>query len=114
MIIPLLSQRRAKQLLYSKFMVSLSSFYYHHFIIINIVINIIINTIINTIINIIIIITTGDEDMVVNYAWGLKTSDFLKLHLTSSPTFLTIQGMGHSSDPDEIRELKSFLESKLL
>ena len=52
--------------------------------------------------------------MVVNYAWGLKTSDFLKLHLTSSPTFLTIQGMGHSSDPDEIRELKSFLESKLL
>jgi len=51
--------------------------------------------------------------VVVNYAWGKKTNEMLNLHLTTNPALLTIEGMGHSSHPEEIRELKSFLESKL-
>jgi len=45
--------------------------------------------------------------------WGKGTNDLLKTHLLETPKFLTIEGMGHSSDPREIRELKDFLESKL-
>jgi predicted esterase len=29
------------------------------------------------------------------------------------PKFMTIEGMGHSSDPDEIEAVKAFLKEKL-
>lgn len=55
----------------------------------------------------------GDQDAVVSFKWGKNTNDLLKTFMQIPPSFLTIQGMGHSSNPQEIRELKKFLESKL-
>jgi predicted esterase len=55
----------------------------------------------------------GDQDAVVSYQWGKNTHELLKTMMAVPPSFLTIPGMGHSSDPFEIRELKKFLESKL-
>lgn len=52
----------------------------------------------------------GDEDMVVNYQWGKKSHQELnKLLPGSQPQFLTIHGMGHSSDSDEIEAVKKFI-----
>ena len=56
----------------------------------------------------------GSDDMVVAYQWGKSTNDLIKtFSITNPPQFLTIPGMGHSSDPDEIKALKEFLTSKL-
>mmetsp|Transcript_26991 Transcript_26991/g.45192 ORF Transcript_26991/g.45192 Transcript_26991/m.45192 type:complete len:271 (+) Transcript_26991:121-933(+) len=56
----------------------------------------------------------GDADMVVSYEWGKQSNAMLKNLLQAAPTppaFHTIQGMGHSSDPEEIALVKSFLNS---
>lgn len=56
----------------------------------------------------------GTDDMVVNFQWGKSTNDLIKTFSTTNPPqFLSIPGMGHSSDPDEIKALKEFLISKL-
>lgn len=53
----------------------------------------------------------GNEDMVVSYPWGEHSHKALSKIVSVPPKFVTIDGMGHSSDPDEIKEVKSFLSS---
>jgi predicted esterase len=54
----------------------------------------------------------GDEDQVVAHQWGEMSHEKLKRLITAPvPEFVTIEGMGHSSDPDEITYVKRFLKS---
>jgi predicted esterase len=54
----------------------------------------------------------GDEDSVVAHRWGEKSAKKLKEMFTvNPPQFLTIEGMGHSSDPEETREVQKFLKT---
>jgi predicted esterase len=50
--------------------------------------------------------------MVVSHVWGEKSHKALKKMITAhEPAFMTISGMGHSSDPDEMAAVKSFLKN---
>ncbi|CAJ0640118.1 14_t:CDS:2 [Entrophospora sp. SA101] len=51
----------------------------------------------------------GDRDMVVNYKFGKRTSEFLKNN-GYNVTFKTYNGMGHSSSNQEVYDLTSFLK----
>nr|CAG8436493.1 9990_t:CDS:2 [Entrophospora candida] len=51
----------------------------------------------------------GDRDMVVNYQFGKRTSEFLKNN-GYNVTFETYNGMGHSSSDQEVYDLTSFLK----
>jgi predicted esterase len=54
----------------------------------------------------------GDEDSVVHYSWGKMSFGLLQSFITDSdraPAFVTIDGMGHSSDKEEIAAVKQFL-----
>lgn len=54
----------------------------------------------------------GDEDRVVSHQWGEMSHEKLKTLITAPvPEFLTIEGMGHSSDPEEMTYVKRFLKS---
>jgi predicted esterase len=54
----------------------------------------------------------GDEDSVVGYEWGKASHNLLKEMISNpSPVFTTIPDMGHSSDPEEIREVKKFMQN---
>ncbi len=56
----------------------------------------------------------GDEDMVVNYAWGVASNRILSSLITSpAPEFVTIEGMAHSSDPEEMEKVRSFIVTHL-
>lgn len=53
----------------------------------------------------------GDEDQVVSIHWGLTSFKVLKSMLTNpTPEFIKIEGMGHSSDPEEMMEITRFLK----
>lgn len=56
----------------------------------------------------------GDADQVVNYNWGKASHHLLKTLISEPgvepPQLLTIQGMGHSSDPMELVAVKKFLD----
>eukprot|EP01034_Spumella_vulgaris_P021572 gene21572-27610_t len=52
----------------------------------------------------------GDRDQVVAHQWGRGSHDILKnIVQTPAPQFVTIQGMGHSSDEEETELVKNFL-----
>ena len=51
----------------------------------------------------------GDSDMVVNYNWGKISADFIQT-LGVSVDFKTYRGMGHSSSPEELRDVTAFLK----
>nr|CAG8436128.1 8093_t:CDS:2 [Entrophospora candida] len=51
----------------------------------------------------------GDRDMVVNYQFGKRTSEFLKNN-GYNVTFKTYNGMDHSSSDQEVYDLTSFLK----
>lgn len=52
----------------------------------------------------------GSSDQVVHHKWGLMSHETLKGLLPSAQvSFHTISGMGHSSDPEEINIVQSFL-----
>ena len=58
----------------------------------------------------------GDEDSVVHYSWGKMSFGLLRSFITDSdraPAFVTIAGMGHSSDKEEIAAVKQFLHEVL-
>ncbi len=56
----------------------------------------------------------GDEDMVVNHAWGEGSSRILKSMISNpAPEFVTIEGMAHSSDPEEMAKVKEFIIARL-
>ena len=56
----------------------------------------------------------GDEDMVVNHAWGEGSSRILKSMITNpAPAFVTIEGMAHSSDPEEMAKVREFIITRL-
>ena len=55
----------------------------------------------------------GDRDNVVAYQWGEMSYNLLKTYITNAsiaPKFVTIKGMGHSSDHEEINIVKEFLK----
>eukprot|EP01032_Pedospumella_encystans_P030342 gene30342-34250_t len=48
----------------------------------------------------------GDEDRVVGHKWGKGSHELLKtLSIKPEPQFITIEGMGHSSDPEEMEHV---------
>lgn len=54
----------------------------------------------------------GDEDMVVSHRWGEGSHQLLKTMIKEPvPEFMTIEGMGHSSDDDEMAAVTRFLRS---
>jgi predicted esterase len=54
----------------------------------------------------------GDEDRVVSHKWGHGSHELLKsLAISPPPQFATIEGMGHSSDPEEMDLVKAFLKN---
>lgn len=54
----------------------------------------------------------GDDDTVVGYSWGKQAHQLLASTITTPPPkFITIEGMGHSSDPDEMAAVADFLKS---
>lgn len=62
-----------------------------------------------------IILFHGTYDAVVDFSWGENSFKLLKTLLPSdnTPSFVPIDGMGHSSDPEEIKKLRQFLLDKL-
>ena len=52
----------------------------------------------------------GDCDPVVPFKWGQMTSSILKKFLPRHE-FKSFAGLGHSSSPDELDEIRSFLKS---
>lgn len=56
----------------------------------------------------------GEDDVVVSHHWGIMSHRLLKDMVTdSTPIFKSIEGMGHSSDPEEIEAVKHFIAEKL-
>ncbi|XP_014243352.1 acyl-protein thioesterase 1 isoform X2 [Cimex lectularius] len=55
----------------------------------------------------------GDCDPLVQYKWGQMTASVLK-QLNSNVEFKTYKGLGHSSNEDEMADLKSFVEKILV
>lgn len=56
----------------------------------------------------------GSSDQVVHHKWGMMSHETLKTLLPGGEVaFHTIKGMGHSSDPDEIKIVKQFLDKIL-
>lgn len=54
----------------------------------------------------------GSADNVVNFQWGSSSSEVLKSMIKDPvPQFMTIEGMGHSSDPEEMDALHLFLKN---
>ncbi len=50
--------------------------------------------------------------MVVGHKWGEGSHQLLKTMIKDpTPEFMTIEGMGHSSDDDEIAAVRRFLKS---
>ena len=50
----------------------------------------------------------------VSLKWGLGSHELLKtLVLAPAPQLMSIKGMGHSSDPTEIRAVREFLKEHL-
>ena len=54
----------------------------------------------------------GDCDPVVPYKWGQMTSTLLK-KLLAKHDFKTFKGLGHSSSPDEMDDVQTFLNERL-
>lgn len=53
----------------------------------------------------------GDEDQVVGHIWGSHSHTLLKSLIPSpAPQFITIEGMGHSSDPEEMVHVERFIK----
>ncbi|XP_003383491.1 PREDICTED: acyl-protein thioesterase 1-like [Amphimedon queenslandica] len=55
----------------------------------------------------------GDSDMMVKYLYGQKSAELLSSLNPSNHTFKTYNGLGHSSDPREMRDIEVWL-GKLL
>ena len=55
----------------------------------------------------------GDCDPVVPYKWGQLTSTLLK-SMAKDHEFKTFRGLGHSSGDEEMNEVKSFVNTRLL
>lgn len=54
----------------------------------------------------------GTADSVVSYRWGHGSHELLKTFIKSTPPrLMTIEGMGHSSDPSELEAVSSFLKT---
>jgi predicted esterase len=54
----------------------------------------------------------GDEDQVVSFNWGSVSFNVIKTMLSNpAPEFIKIEGMGHSSDPEEMMQISLFLRS---
>lgn len=52
----------------------------------------------------------GDADNIVLYEYGKESYEFLKtLGFKNKPKFYKINGMGHSSDPEELGLVKKFI-----
>eukprot|EP01135_Chromosphaera_perkinsii_P007237 Nk52_evm45s745 gene=Nk52_evmTU45s745 len=51
----------------------------------------------------------GDSDMVVRYKWGEMSHDVLKA-FNPNAKFKTYPGLGHGADPQEIADMKYFLD----
>ena len=52
--------------------------------------------------------------MVVNHAWGEGSSRILNSMIANpTPVFVTIEGMAHSSDPEEMTKVREFIITRL-
>ncbi|KAL7298382.1 hypothetical protein TKK_0008721 [Trichogramma kaykai] len=54
----------------------------------------------------------GNCDPVVNYKWGQATATLLKQFMTHTE-FKTYQGLGHSSNDEELQDVKDFVDKVL-
>jgi predicted esterase len=55
----------------------------------------------------------GTADQVVNFMWGENSNKLLGTMITPPPKFMSVPGMGHSSHPSEIEEVKKFINEQL-
>ena len=59
-----------------------------------------------------VIMCHGHADSIVHYPLGQQSSLLIK-NYTSNMTFKTYTGLGHSACPDELKDVKKFIESRL-
>lgn len=56
----------------------------------------------------------GNQDPVVNFKFGKMSFDLLKTSSLQNPVFKVYEGMGHSSSPQELKDIKLFIEECLV
>jgi lysophospholipase II len=60
-----------------------------------------------------VLLCHGDADQVVAYSFGLAAAELLKEASRGDVQFRTYRGMGHSANPEELRDVASFLKKVL-